>query len=196
VSPQFLNSPSPRPLAFPPGGVYLFVVMKVVDPESYKRGMRQLAASVTIVTTAHEGQRRGLTATAVCSLSAGPPTLLVCVNRLAAAHDLIVAGGRFCVNVLAEEHAKLSRRFAGAETGEARFSAGTWEPLTTGAPALREAMASFDCELLHQLPVETHSVFIGRVVDVVSHPGRRPLLYADGCYVGLGALPAIMADQS
>jgi flavin reductase (DIM6/NTAB) family NADH-FMN oxidoreductase RutF len=170
--------------------------MKPVDQEAYKRGMRQLAASVTIVTSAHEGRRRGLTATAVCSLAATPPTLLASINRLAAAHDMIAASGRFCINVLAEEHSGLSQRFAGAEAGESRFGMGTWETMTTGAPALREAMASFDCELLHVVPIETHSVFIGRVVDVVSHPGRRPLLYADGCYVGLAALPAIMADRS
>jgi flavin reductase (DIM6/NTAB) family NADH-FMN oxidoreductase RutF len=171
--------------------------MQPVDPEAYKRGMRQLAASVTIVTTAHEGQRRGLTATAVCSLSAAPPTLLVCINRLVSAHDLIVGSGCFCVNVLAEEHSALSRRFAGAESGEARFSSGgTWAPMTTGAPALGEAMASFDCALMHRIEVETHSVFIGRVLDVASHPGRRPLLYADGNYVGLAALPGIMADRS
>jgi flavin reductase (DIM6/NTAB) family NADH-FMN oxidoreductase RutF len=170
--------------------------MQPVDPEAYKRGMRQLAASVTIVTTAHQGQRRGLTATAVCSLAVAPPTLLVCINRLVAAHDLIVSSGCFCVNVLAEEHSALSRRFAGAESGEARFSSGTWTPMTTGAPALREAMASFDCALLHRIEVETHSVFIGRVLAVASHPGRRPLLYAEGNYVGLAALPDIMADRS
>ena len=170
--------------------------MTVANPEAFKRGMRQLAASVTIVTTEHDGERRGLTATAVCSLSASPPRLLVCVNRLASPHDLIAASGRFCVNVLAEEHAALSQRFAGAEAGEARFAIGTWGTLATGAPMLQEALASFDCELLHQVEVETHSIFIGGVVAVVSHPGRRPLLYADGCYVGLAALPEIMADRS
>jgi flavin reductase (DIM6/NTAB) family NADH-FMN oxidoreductase RutF len=170
--------------------------MKPVDPEAYKRGMRQLAASVTIVTSAHDGERRGLTATAVCSLAAAPPTLLVCINRLVSAHDMIAESGCFCVNVLAEEHSALSRRFAGAETGEARFRMGTWAAMTTGAPALREAMASFDCALLHRIEIETHSVFIGRVLDVVSHPGRRPLLYADGNYVGLAALPGIMAGGS
>ena len=169
--------------------------MSAVDPEAYTRGMRQLAAAVTIVTTSHEGERRGLTATAVCSLAATPPTLLACINRLAGAHDMIAASGRFCVNVLAEEHAALSQRFAGAETGETRFAMGSWGELATGAPALAEALASFDCELLHRIEVETHSIFIGRVVAVVSHPGRRPLLYSDGCYVGLAALPGIMADR-
>ena len=57
------------------------------DPEDFKEGMRQLAAGVTIVTTAVGERRNGLTATAVCSLSAEPPMLLACVNREAGAHD-------------------------------------------------------------------------------------------------------------
>lgn len=39
----------------------------VVD--GFKLSMRLLAATVTIVTTVHEGRRNGLTATAACSLS-------------------------------------------------------------------------------------------------------------------------------
>ena len=58
-----------------------------VNSDDFREGMRQLAAGVTIVTTSIGDQRIGLTATAVCSLSAEPPMLLACVNREAGAHD-------------------------------------------------------------------------------------------------------------
>jgi len=167
-----------------------------IDADTYKQGMRQLAAAVTIVTTEHEGQRCGLTATAVCSLSADPPTLLVCVNRSAAAHDRIKLGRRFCVNVLSDEDAALSRRFAGLEKGEARFTAGVWRTAVTGAPVLDHALASFDCELIEQVEAGTHTIFIGRVHAVETRPGRRPLLYADGDYSGLAALEDVVTGRA
>jgi flavin reductase (DIM6/NTAB) family NADH-FMN oxidoreductase RutF len=166
-----------------------------VDADSFKQGMRQLAATVTIVTTEHEGERCGLTATAVCSLSAEPPMLLVCVNRQAGAHDRIRLSRRFCVNVLSDEDAALSQRFAGPEKGEARFAAGVWRTGITGAPVLDHALASFDCELIEQVEAGTHTIFIGRVHAVETKPGRRPLLYADGDYSGLAALEAITAGR-
>ena len=58
-----------------------------VDPAAFKKGMRHLAASVTLITTRHRDRRGGLTATAVCSVSAEPPQLLICVNKSASAHD-------------------------------------------------------------------------------------------------------------
>jgi flavin reductase len=42
-----------------------------------------------------------MTATAVCSVSDDPASLLVCINRKARMHDVLVDNGRFCVNVLA-----------------------------------------------------------------------------------------------
>ena len=63
-------------------------------------GMRRLAAGVTIVTASQGELRAGLTATSVCSLTAEPPRLLACVHREADAHDMILASGRFAVNVL------------------------------------------------------------------------------------------------
>ena len=39
--------------------------------------MRKLAATVTVVTVQGAGGRNGLTATAVCSVSAEPPQLLL-----------------------------------------------------------------------------------------------------------------------
>ena len=72
-----------------------------VDAEIFKAGMRCLASGVTIITTIHDGQRAGLTATAVCSLSVDPPQLLVCVSHKAEAHDIIHRGSVLCVNLLA-----------------------------------------------------------------------------------------------
>jgi flavin reductase len=169
--------------------------MKTVDVEAYRQGMRQLAAGVTIVTTRHEGRRSGLTATAVCSLTVSPPTLLACVNRLSSAHEPIRLSGLFCINVLAEEDAALARRFAGAESGEMRFSAGDWRLGASGLPVLATALASFECELSGHLPMGSHSIFLGRVANVVSRRGR-PLLYADGNYGGLAALEEALSARS
>ena len=65
--------------------------------------MRHLAGAVTVIATGAPGHRFGLTATAVCSLSDEPPTLLVCVNRPASAHDVISRNGNFSVNLLADD---------------------------------------------------------------------------------------------
>src|ERR1700752_5124445 len=117
---------------------------KPVDAEQFKIGMRTLAGAVNIITSAHAGHRYGMTATAVCSATAEPPTVLVCINKLATTHGAVAKARAFCVNVLRAEDWQLSTMFSGAQSGEGRFKNGNWTRLATGSPALVEALVSFD----------------------------------------------------
>ncbi|HEX9462509.1 MAG TPA: flavin reductase family protein [Alphaproteobacteria bacterium] len=166
--------------------------VECISADAFKQAMRRLAAGVTIVTTRHNGVRGGLTATAVCSLSTDPPQLLVCVNRSAAAHELIAEGENLCVNLLAHKHHGLAARFAGQSgvLGAERFRAGRWKTLKTGAPVLEDALASFDCVVTEKVAASTHTIFIGRVVDVHLRTNGKPLLYAQGTFAIAKALAA------
>jgi flavin reductase len=159
-----------------------------VSPEQFRLGMRSLAGAVNVVTTTHAGQQFGLTATAVCSATAEPPTVLICVNRHAATHAAIAQAGTFCVNVLRIEDAALANAFSGRQTGAARFRSGEWLRLATGAPALASALASFDCRVAGKLDHGTHTVFLGEVLGLVLGRKGEPLLYAGGQYARLTAL--------
>jgi flavin reductase (DIM6/NTAB) family NADH-FMN oxidoreductase RutF len=156
----------------------------MVTSQTFIQGMRQLAAGVTLVTTAHEGFRAGLTATAVCSLSADPPQLLACINRQAETYRIVQASGAFAVNVLASHQQRLAEAFAGslAIHGEQRFALAQWSSLTTGSPVLTPCLATFDCRLVEAVPAATHSIFIGRVEAVALELELQPLVYAGGDY--------------
>jgi flavin reductase (DIM6/NTAB) family NADH-FMN oxidoreductase RutF len=156
----------------------------VVLSDEFKQAMRHLAGGVTIIATEHEGCRAGFAAMAVCSVSADPPTLLVCINSGASAHDSIRASGRFSVNLLASGQNGIARCFSG-ETGlkgEERFAVGEWSPLVTGAPVLDGALVNFDCHVTEVVRMATHSVFFGAVVGVASRAAAKPLIYAHGTY--------------
>src|SRR3954462_7103791 len=80
---------------------------------AFRNAMRRLAATVTIVTTADGGRWHGMTATAVTSVSADPPALLVCVTQSASLQEPLMASGRFGVNLLRACHADLCGIFSG-----------------------------------------------------------------------------------
>ena len=162
-----------------------------IDATAFKKGMRHLAASVTLITTRHRELRGGLTATAVCSVSAEPPQILVCVNKSASAHDPIGHAGFFCVNILSPQHRKIAERFAGMDgvEGDERFKdMGEWSTLTTGAPVLKGGPGSFDCKLVAELSAGTHTIYIGQIIDLALDPEAHALLYADGTFVHGDAL--------
>lgn len=154
-----------------------------IDPvvTEFKRAMRRLAATVTIITTADvNGNRYGMTATAVNSLAMDPPSLLICVNHSASIHAPLVGRGRFCVNVLTTEHEELVAAFSGKLKGDARFQVGDWRNEEGGLPYLEDGQCNLFCEIDNVIPYATHSIVIGRVVAVRVEEGIRPLIFADG----------------
>src|SRR3990172_6595449 len=129
----------------------------------FKLGMRSLAGAVSIITTSHGGRLYGMTATAVCSATADPPAVLVCVNRGTTTHAAIARSGVFCVNVLRHEDRELSGVFSGSQKGEGLFRSEHWTRLATGAPALINSLVAFDCRVANQMVHGTHTVYVGEV---------------------------------
>ncbi|MBB4122475.1 flavin reductase [Martelella radicis] len=128
----------------------------------FREGMSRLGAAVNLVTTDGPEGRHGMTASAVCSITDQPPTLLVCVNRQNRSHDRFNANGKLCVNVLAGRHEALATAFA-SRGSEDRFSGDTWIRLATGAPVLESAVVAFDCRIVERKVIGTHSVFYAQV---------------------------------
>lgn len=153
------------------------------DPVSrthFRDAMARVCASVTVVTTNGSAGRGGFTATAMCSVTDEPPTLLVCMNSRSAQTTLFLENGRFCVNVLTHTHQDLAGYFAGQRTDmDARYAAADWIDLPSGNPALADAIVSFDCRLIDRHLVGSHHIFIGEVMDIRSRRDGQALLYFD-----------------
>ena len=154
------------------------------DRQSFREAMSRLGAAVNIITTTGPAGDAGFTASAVCSVTDNPPTLLVCINKSASQHDYIKSTGILCVNVLAHEHQELSPIFAGA--GDVpmpeRFALSDWTRLATGAPALASAAASLDCKIDQIVEVGTHSVLFCVVQAIHLGTASSGLIYHGRAY--------------
>jgi flavin reductase (DIM6/NTAB) family NADH-FMN oxidoreductase RutF len=149
-----------------------------VSSAEFTEAMSRHVAAVCVVATICDGERYGLTATAVSSVSASPPRLLVCISKSSFTHDKIIASGCFAINVLAGDQDPIAKLFAGLAGDKTdAFSLGAWTALNTGAPVLVGAAATFDCLLAETVDQPTHTLFIGDVVGVATRPGQDPLLY-------------------
>jgi flavin reductase len=155
-----------------------------VDGKMFREGMSLLAAAVHVVTTDGPGGKAGFTATAVCSVSDAPPTLLVCLNRRSTSGPVLQKNQVFCVNTLGGPCEPVAEVFAG-RTGavkDARFVTGTWSTLKTGAPVLDTAVASFDCRVVDIQTMGSHNVIFGAVVDVRLNAADPALVYHNRIY--------------
>lgn len=160
---------------------------QTIDSREYRDAMARYAGHVQIVTTAHEGVRRGVTATAACSVSDNPGTVLVCLNHSNPLNDIFRTAGVFALNTLNARQEALAVAFSGRDHLEVedRFALAEWDTIATAAPALVGAAAVFDCRLIEAKPVATHSIFIGEVVGLRVGDAEPALLYLDRGYRSL-----------
>lgn len=158
--------------------------LDTVDPAIFRDAMARLGAAVHVVTTAGPAGSTGFTATAVCSVSDQPPTLLVCLNRKSRGNVVLRENGVFCVNTLGADDEALADVFAGrtGESSEERFKVGEWISLTTGAPVLRPAVVAFDCRTLEVRPVATHNIYFAAVEAIHLGPKSEALVYHERAY--------------
>jgi len=138
---------------------------------------------VTIVTTDGPAGRLAVTVSAASSASADPPLVLACINRRSPVNGGIHANGVFCINVLAIGQEHLSDSFAGRPRDGAPFdfTRAEWTSAKTGSPILQGAVAAFDCALQSSHGAGTHTVFFGRVLEVLEG-ATVPLIYGRCSY--------------
>ncbi|ANU07935.1 flavin reductase family protein [Paraurantiacibacter namhicola] len=139
--------------------------------------MRHVTATVHAITAGRDGDRHGILATAVSSLSFDPPSLLVCINRSASLHQPLATAEIFAVNVLGLENKELAQLFVDAR-GEDRFSLGDWQDVA-GAPVLQDAQSTFVCRTVDRHEFGTHTIFIGELVHAAHRRNSAPLTYYD-----------------
>ncbi|MDH7799364.1 MULTISPECIES: flavin reductase family protein [unclassified Beijerinckia] len=155
--------------------------MDAVDLTDFRVGMRAWASGVTVLTTCAGDTRGGLTATAMCSLSAEPPRLLACVNQRGPTFALMRQAGHLSVNVLAEGQADIAACFAGMNAVADRFTVGAWRPGGyKGDPVLGDALCTFECAIAEIVDAVSHGLIIADIKAVHVTASARPLLYADG----------------
>ena len=157
--------------------------MTEVNRQTYREAMARFGAAVSVVTTDGPAGRFGFTASAVCSVTDDPPTLLVCVNRRNDSHPALLANGVLCVNTLAAGQQDISGVFGGGTEGQdERFANAAWHRLATGAPVLLGAVVSFDCRIVQVTEIGTHSVLFGEVVAIEHGTAHDGLVYFGRAY--------------
>lgn len=155
----------------------------MIEATDFRNAMSLLTTAVNVITTQGEAGMHGFTASAVCSVTDTPPTLLVCMNQSSRSHAHFVESQVLAVNVLSTQHKQLSNTFASSKfSSEDRFSLGEWTTLETGSPILEDALVSFDCEIKDIQQVGTHSIFMCRVLAVKQSEQEESLVYFNRSY--------------
>ncbi|BDH45533.1 4-hydroxyphenylacetate 3-monooxygenase [Salmonella enterica subsp. enterica serovar Choleraesuis] len=145
----------------------------------FRDAMASLPAAVNIVTTAGSAGRCGITATAVCSVTDTPPSVLVCINSRSAMNPVFASNGRMCINILNHGQEEMARHFAGMTELEMdqRFALDGWQEGAAGQPVLNQALASLEGRIAQVQTIGTHQVYLLEIDDITLAGEGDGLIY-------------------
>ena len=152
-----------------------------LDGRELRNALGRFATGVCVITATNEdGKAVGMTANSFSSVSLDPPLVLWCLQNGSEMYDAFAAPRSFAINVLALEQEDLSNFYA--KKGDHMMLEEHYRLGRNGAPLLRNALVNFECELETTHEGGDHLIIVGRVLDMVSLPTGKPLLFHAGRY--------------
>ena len=156
-------------------------------PEEFKNVMANVAATVTVVTANTPDGPIGLTVSAFTSVSADPPIVLVCIDKIVGSLESLIAADGYTVNIMPQGASDIAMLFA--TQGADRFGSVEWKPAPTPAagPILANAFQTLECETIERTEMGDHWVLYGKVITGRASDGV-PLIYLNRGFVEPGGL--------
>jgi flavin reductase len=147
------------------------------DSTAFRTTMQHLCGAVVVISTEHEERDIGMAATAVCSVSDDPPTVMVCVNKSASIYRPLLETGRYAISILGEAHIDVVQKFSSKDE-DARRERLRHFTGESGMRAISGALAVLHCSVVQEVDCGTHTAFFAQVEETCVHaPDDGPLLY-------------------
>jgi flavin reductase (DIM6/NTAB) family NADH-FMN oxidoreductase RutF len=155
----------------------------MIDSETFRRLLSRFASGIAIVTARDDDRDLGMTVSAFCSVSLSPPLVLVCVDRGASMHGVLLRHPKMGISIMASEHEAHCRRFADKKETR-RFQGVSFTRGDSGVALLDEAMAHLECQLVQHCDAGDHTIFVAEVERGAMREAR-PIVYYRGQFAQL-----------
>ena len=152
-----------------------------LDGRNLRDALGRFATGVCLITTVSDNQQAmGMTANSFSSVSLEPPLVLWALQNNSDVYDVFANPRHFAINILSSEQQAHSNQYAKKDQHDldpAHFRDGKY-----GAPVIRQALVTFECELYATYEGGDHLIIVGRVKALHQRSTGEPLLFYSGGY--------------
>ncbi len=144
-----------------------------------KSAFYALSYGVYVCTSWDEGRPVGCIANSAMQITSSPATIAVSLNHDNYTNACVRATGRFAIAVLGE-HAdpKLIGKFGFSSSKDTDKFEGTPYAVRGKMPVIDGCVSWFSCKVVDTMETETHTVFLGEVLDCDALLSDTPMTYA------------------
>ncbi len=150
--------------------------------------LKDLSYGVYVVSTMNDSKPTGCIANSIMQVSYD--TIAVSINHQNYTHQCMEKCGKFAISILGENVNDDVIPVFGFETGKNvdKFAHIKYE-ITDDVAVLKDAIGYIVCEIIDKMETETHTIFLGRIIDGDILQGDTPMTYAYYHKVKKGSSP-------
>ena len=151
------------------------------DARELRNALGCFATGVCVITTVSDKQQAlGMTANSFSSVSLDPPLVLWSLQNNSDAYDIFARPRHYAINILSTEQQAHSNQYA--RKGQHELEPAHYRLGKYGAPVIRGALVTFECDLHATYEGGDHLIIVGRVREMHRRPSGEPLLFYCGGY--------------
>ncbi len=143
--------------------------------------LHKISYGVYVIASKRGDEINGLVANSVIQTSADPATISVCLNRDNYTNRFIEESGVFTISILEEDTPMDLIGNFGFHSGRDRdkFAEVEYGTGKTGTPFIKDHSVGYiEAEVVDSVDVETHTIFICKLVNAESFNDKDPMTYA------------------
>jgi rubredoxin/flavin reductase (DIM6/NTAB) family NADH-FMN oxidoreductase RutF len=142
--------------------------------------LNKLGYGLYIVSSVSDGRYNGQIANTVFQTTAQPPTIAVCINKQNLTHEFIERSRFFSVSILTKETPMQFIGHFGFRCGRdlEKFKDIAHKTALHNVPVVTDhAVGYLVCEVIDSIDLETHRLFVGRLLEAEAISDEEPMTY-------------------
>jgi len=162
---------------------------KTMNPKTFYK----ISYGLYLICSKKGDKINGQIANTVFQVTSEPATIAVSINKKNLTHEFITVGKVFTVSILAQDMPMNLIGTFGFKSGRDinKFEGVRYRAGQTGAPVVEQySIGYLECEVVSSFDVETHTIFIGRVIDAEITGNAEAMTYDYYHKVKRGTAPA------
>ncbi|MGI5912961.1 MAG: rubredoxin [Syntrophomonadaceae bacterium] len=153
----------------------------------------KISYGLYVISSVKDGRINGQIANTMFQISSDPATVAIGINKNNLTHEYINDSKVFSASILPSSTPLDFIGNFGFKSGRNhnKFENVSFKKGETGAPILLEyTVGSLECQVINSIDVETHTLFIGKVINAEVLSNEEPLTYAYYQQIKRGTAPS------
>ena len=144
-----------------------------------KNAFRNFSYGVYIISTWDEGRPTGCIANSAMQITSDPATIAISINHDNYTNKCINKAKKFAISILGEDSDPKIIGTFGFKSGKDvnKFDSVKYE-IKENMPIVTEGCAYITCEVINKMETDTHTIFLGKVLEADIISDNEPMTYA------------------